>query len=85
MYRSHQRHLQIVRDLILGELLHLGHTTRIVRRGKGRRLKKSRLRHYPSGHGKGRWHSFNTLWASKLKDRRKRQVSAASRAANRAA
>lgn len=53
--------------------------------GKARRLKsKTQLAHKPSGHGKGRWHSRTSLWASKRKDRRKRLIANASRRRNRA-
>lgn len=52
----------------------------------GRRLRSKRqLAHKPSGHGKGRWHSRTTLWASKRKDRRKRLIANESRRRNRTA
>ncbi len=54
--------------------------------GKARRLlSKKQMAHKPSGHGKGRWHSRTSLWASKRKDRRKRLISDASRRRNRSA
>lgn len=58
----------------------------IIRKlGKARRLSsKKQMAHKPSGHGKGRWHSRTSLWASKRKDRRKRLVSNESRRRNRA-
>lgn len=57
----------------------------IIRKlGKSRRLSsKKQMAHKPSGHGKGRWHSRTSLWASKRKDRRKRIVSNESRRRNR--
>lgn len=52
--------------------------------GRPRRLRSAKqLEHKPSGVGKGRWHSRQALWRAKRKDRRKRQIAAASRARNR--
>ena len=52
--------------------------------GKSRRFtRQPHLRHKPSGFGKGKWHSNATLWAYKLKARRKRLISSDSRRRNR--
>lgn len=41
------------------------------------------LRHTPSGHGKGKWHSMRTFWAWRIARKKARKVSQASRARNR--
>lgn len=60
-------------------------TFTIRKLGKSKRLSsKKQMAHKPSGHGKGRWHSRTSLWASKRKDRRKRIIANESRRRNRA-
>lgn len=44
---------------------------------------RMKLAHVVSGHGKGTWHSNETLWAYKLRRRKARKVASASRARNR--
>lgn len=50
--------------------------------GKKRRLHKARLRHAPSGHGQGKWQSKRRFWRYKVKARRLKRISAASRKRN---
>jgi hypothetical protein len=53
--------------------------------GRSRRLRnKNQLGHKPSGWGKGKWHSRESLWNYKRKARRKNKIAAASRKRNRA-
>lgn len=43
------------------------------------------LKHLPSGFGQGKWENRRSLWGYKRLARRRRQIAAASRRANRSA
>jgi hypothetical protein len=70
-------------EIITRDSPHEPRGARICRAGRLRF--KQQLGHVPSGFGKGKWQNTRTLWAYKVKARRKRQTAAASRRRNRAA
>lgn len=53
--------------------------------GQVRRRHRGALLHRPSGRGKGKWQSLDSLRNYKAKSKRRRRIAEASRARNRAA